>query len=453
VAMTTLFIIFYITMVYESISLAFSILFLTLFTAFFGFSLVMKATITFFNSFYEPPEGTNTPRLIFRRLLGVPAAPIPFKSILRYPFVLINIASVDDGKFILENESVYWLGGPAILIVFDGTGVYIERGNQFSRTLGPGIVFLDRYERVRDIVDLRPQTMSSKEQGFPRPIASRTKDGIKIEFNIEIKFHILRPDSRSPNKNERGNKQPEMKSSIEREAHKILDTPKPIYAGDLEAIKKAVERTSVRYRDSKYSEAKWRESVWGAVSGKLAGYVTQYYLDQLLVFDNTIGENSSMDMLVENQVTAKAGQLLSGDVREIIRQELDLILQANLGVTLSDLRIINSNIPPEIDEQYRQFFRGTDAQTSIKRGEGNGAVERIRIREEKRARAHKDLLTEIADGFKNIDPQNFADSVLLSLSSILDQSLEDTAIPSMLAKDNLATLEQLRDFLNNKDEA
>ena len=418
------------------------------------FRWVMKSTIAIFNSLYDPPEGANPSKLIFRRLMGVPPAPDPYKAILHYPFSVINIENVDDGKFILANEAIHWLGGPVRLIIYDGTGVYIERGNQFSRTLGPGFGFLDRYERVRDIVDLRPQTMRSRQQSFPRPIAGRTKDGIKIEFNIEIKFHIIRPDSISEDQQKRGDGEPEKISDTDSEAKKILDDmSKPIlHPGNLEAIRKAVERTAVRFRDSKYSEAKWREGVWGAVSGKLARYTTQYYLDELLIFENTTGEYPELNIPVGNERISKAGQLISSSMLETIRKELDTELQANYGVTLSDLYITNFSIPQEVNEQYRRLFE-VEKQTQLKRSEGNANVDKIRIREEKRAQAQMDLISEIADAFKNIDDQNFTDSVLLSLSSILDQSLEDTAIPSILAKDNLATLQQLRDFLNNNDGA
>jgi len=385
--------------------------------------------------------------------MGVPPAPDPYKSILHYPFAVINIANMDDGKFILEKEDIHWLGGPVRLIIYDGTGVYIERGNQFSRTLGPGFGFLDRYERVRDIVDLRPQTMrSGQQQDSPRPIAGRTKDGIKIEFNIEIKFHILRPDSISEDQQKSDEGEPEKISDTDSEAKKILDDmSKPIlHAGDLAAIRKAVERTAVRLRGSEYSEAKWREGVWGAVSGKLARYVTQYYLDELLVFENTTGENPKLNIPVGNEKISKAGQLISGSVLETIRKELDTELQTNYGVTLSDLYITDFSIPQEVNEQYRRLFE-VEKQTQLKRSEGTSNVDKIWIREEKRAQAQMDLITEIADAFKNIEDQDFTDSVLLSLSSILDQSLEDTAIPSIMAKDTLSTLEQLRDFLNNKD--
>jgi hypothetical protein len=414
---------------------------LPILVAILGFLITIRGAINFINSFYEPPEGTKTINLIAKRLLGIPPSPGFLRSLFHYPFKVINIAQVNEGKFKLENEYINWLGGPATLIVYDGTGVYIERGNQFSRTLGPGFAFLERFERVREIVDLRPQTMSSGQAGSPRPILGRTKDGIKIEFNISIKFHILRSSLNSAEEPDVDKVKPVNKSDITPDAQKILEKmAKPMYSGDLGAIKRAVESTTVRYREGNYVESKWREGVWGMVSGRLAKYVTQHYIDELITFENTTGSDG----------TQKAGQLFSGSVREAIREELDSVLQARLGVTLTSLYITDFSIPSKVYEQYHQLF-DIDRRIQIKRTEGTAAVEKLWIREKKRAQAQRDLITEIADAFKSIDDQNFTDSVLLSLSSILDQSLEDTAIPSILAKDNLATLEQLRDFINNKD--
>lgn len=419
-----------------------------------GLRWLMNSTVTFFNSLYKPPEGTNTRNLVFRRLFGVPAAADPYKSVFGYPFVVINIATMGDGKFNLENESIYWLGGPVTLIIYDGTGVYIERGNKFSRTLGPGFAFLERYERIRDIVDLRPQTIRSGQEGkgLPRPISGRTKDGIKIEFNIEIKFHILRPESQREVRNAPDNDDSEEFKVTELKTKSILEEmSRPILnPGDLQAIKKAVERTAVRRRDSKYSEVKWREGVWGTVSGKLARYVTQHYLDELLFFEEPAVENSLAETPNGREKISKAGQLLSNTMLEAIRLELDSSLQADFGVMLSSLYITSFNLPQGVREQYHRVFE-VEKQTLLKRTEGVNNADTIQIKEDKRAQTQIDLITEIADIFKDIEDENFTDAVLLSLSSMLDQNLEDTAIPSMLAKENLATLQQLRDFLNNKD--
>jgi regulator of protease activity HflC (stomatin/prohibitin superfamily) len=190
--------------------------------------------------------------------------------------------------------------------------------------------------------------------------------------------------------------------------------------------------------------------VWGRVSGKLAGYITQYYLDELLQFDNLIRESASIKDDTKNARVIKASQLLSEAELKRVCQDLDATLKTDYGVTLSDLRIIDLNLPPEIHQQYHDVVK-TENEARIKRGEGKSAIEMISKGERKRAQAQRDLIDALADGLNNVDPQNFTDSILLSLEGILHKSLQDTAIPSVIAKDNFATLEQLRDFLKKSE--
>jgi len=395
---TTLFVALYATIIYGSTSfLTLVIVFLPVFIAFLGFTLIMKATGTFFDSFFEPPKGTNTSKLIFRRLLGIPP----------YPLVVLDNMSTDDGKFNLENESIYWMGGPTTLIIYDGTGVYLERGNQFSRTLGPGLAILERYERVRDIVDLRTQTMHSGQEGkdFPRPIAVRTKDGIKIEFNVEIKFHILRPKLESQDQFEHDDDEPTNISDAEAKNRRIMEemSKRVLYPGDLEAIKKAVERTAVRRRGSEYSEVKWREGVWGVVSGKLARFVTQHYLDELLFFENIAEENAMARAPARKDRISMVGYFLSSATLETLRNELDSALRADFGVTLTDLFITDFILSPEVNELYRRSF-GSATLTKTKRIEGNARADKSGVGEEKGIQVQNNLITETADALKRLIP-------------------------------------------------
>jgi regulator of protease activity HflC (stomatin/prohibitin superfamily) len=179
----------------------------------------------------------------------------------------------------------------------------------------------------------------------------------------------------------------------------------------------------------------------------LAKYITKHYLDELLVFE-TPDLNSSVGRTAST--TPKAGQLLSWQERERLRQGMDNFLRSVRGITLTDLRIVDFELPPEVNQQRLQVL---DAETKsrVKRMEGNAAAEQTRVSGEMHAQAQQELIGMIADGLNKIDPANFADSVLLSLSSILSQSLEDPMTSAVTARDTLAVLEQLRDFLNKKE--
>ena len=117
--------------------------------------------------------------LIQRRLLGLPPFPVPLNTIVSYPTILITKPELEDSHW------GRWLGGPAILVIYDGFAAYLERGNKFSRVVGPGFPppFLERYERIKEIVDLRPQTKT----GFVEPW---TKDGIRIKLMLKAEVQV-----------------------------------------------------------------------------------------------------------------------------------------------------------------------------------------------------------------------------------------------------------------------
>lgn len=78
-------------------------------------------------------------------------------------------------------------GWHAILVIMDGTALYLERGNCFSRVVGPGVAFLEKYETIKEAVDLRPQTYKNKVEAW-------TKDGIKVSFITKIVCRIADPN-------------------------------------------------------------------------------------------------------------------------------------------------------------------------------------------------------------------------------------------------------------------
>ncbi|MBN1453460.1 MAG: hypothetical protein JW963_20765 [Anaerolineales bacterium] len=419
-----------------------------------GLGLVLYSSGNFLKAFYRPPDSVKPLKLITTRLIG--SLPPPLSLIFNYSFVLINIVDVTSGKFNLKNHPCHWLGGPALLIVLDGAGVYLQRGNQFSRALGPGIYFLERFETIREIVDLRLQTMRSSQTVTPLPITGRTKDGIKIKFNVEISFRVM-PASIDVSKNQNS-----QKTEAEREVEEKYLTKTPVNSSDLESIRKAVERTTVKLSPTQdYIEAKWYDGVWGTVSGELAKYITKHYLDELLVLEREDNGKPQAHYVstVSNQNTEKksthkheAGQLLSKQEREKIRANLDESLRSTTGVTLKDLRIIDFNIPPEINKQ-RQKMLEVESLCRLKRIKGDAEAKQILIREKARIQSQQNLIANIAASLIEVDSANFADAVLLSLSNVFSHNVEDTITSTYFAKDTFDILDQLREFLSQKEKS
>ena len=149
-----------------------------------------------------------------------------------------------EGESIKSDQWPAWiarnLGGPLLLIVFDGCALYLERGNRFSRIVGPGdkVPFLEWYETIKYVVDLRPKVREDKFDVW-------TKDGIKIEIKARIECRIGDPKKKDPD-------------------------GKLVYPFDPIAVQKAIERYALRWPtcpEGEPAEFTWIDAVWGQVTG------------------------------------------------------------------------------------------------------------------------------------------------------------------------------------------
>ena len=169
--------------------------------------------------------------------------PTPFGELFPSVSKFKNIR-VQNGEILNGGEWPAWMvrniGGPLSLIVLDGSALYIERGNRFSRVVGPGISFLERHETVKYAVDLRTKSNTGNFDVW-------TKDGISINLTVRIEYRIGDPQKTNP---------------------------KLVYPYDPVAVKKAIERHSLRWPDptKEPGEFTWEDAAWGQVTGVLPSY-------------------------------------------------------------------------------------------------------------------------------------------------------------------------------------
>lgn len=83
-----------------------------------------------------------------------------------------------DGPVILQK-----LGGPGLLRIAHDSAVVTQRMARLHRILGPGLHHLESFEKVWDVVDLRPQRRTLH-------IDFMTRDGISASCDADIRFHI-----------------------------------------------------------------------------------------------------------------------------------------------------------------------------------------------------------------------------------------------------------------------
>ncbi|MBU2611732.1 MAG: hypothetical protein KJ606_12435, partial [Chloroflexi bacterium] len=141
-------------------------------------------------------------------------------------------------------------------------------------------------------------------------------------------------------------------------------------------------------------------------------------------------------------------QTLTAEAIAIMLADLNNRLPG-FGVRVTDFQITGYELDPDIKRQRLLFWeskwRGYIAKTS-----GEAKADQIRVREKARAEAQRDLILAIAEGLDKMDPVHLPDSLLLSLSGILDQSLQDPLSRAFIAKDLLPTLERLQELLKKR---
>ncbi|MBV6396349.1 MAG: hypothetical protein HFACDABA_01947 [Anaerolineales bacterium] len=382
---------------------------LALLLAFVALSLVRsrayQAATAFFADFHQPSEGIDPAVVIQYRLNGKFRLPHPFTPLFQFRYLMVR-----DGGIVKPDEWPAWmartLGGPLLLIIYDGYALYLERGNRFSRVVGPGerIPFLEWYETIRYVVDLRPKVREDHVRAW-------TKDGIRIDLTIRLECRIGDPQKKDPE-------------------------GKLIFPFDPLAVKKAVERFAVRWPtcpEEEPEEFTWTDAAWGQVTSVVPDYIGSRKFDELFAADNQPGPIQSKEFDAE------------------IKFALNELTRA-FGVYIIDFQVTKVEIPPEVEHYQKEYWKA-EKQGHMTRIDGTTKAYSIEQIEKTRANAQRDIIVAIAKGLQQNNTGQFTEPVLLSLSRVLDRSLRDPLTRAYLAQESLGALEQLQKYLNDQHNA
>jgi hypothetical protein len=380
--------------------------------------MVFRAVTNLFNDFYQPSDTTQTGKLIRRRLLGIIPLPPPLNNAQHYPFVVFDEPKLDVSHW------CSWLGGPAILVIYDGTALYIERGNRFSRVVGPGstVPFLDRFETIRAVVDLRPCTILNK-------ISCYTKDGIRINVDVRIECQI------------RSSEEAKIKSGT------------LIYPFDPIEVRKAVERTTVRCFDKetrKLSESGWIEGLWGRVSGKLAAYIIAHRIDELFIESHPPNDKSPNPEYLSNEIQGRPTQFLSPQVSEELIETINdklLVDEGSKVLSIEILHISSDDPNHSVEEQRIRYWKSERTRIAQQRI-GKSKANSIRYKELANAEAQRSVLRTITESIEKSGSPEFLDTLIISFSYILDQTLSDEFSRAYFGVESLNILEKLRKIVD-----
>jgi len=171
------------------------------------------------------------------------------------PYLLVKEGKIASG----EDTPARRIGGPASLVVYNDTAIVTEQYGRLKRVLGAGFPQLERFEKVWEIIDLRPQH-------WVYEVFALTKEGIPISCEADILFKI---DDR-------------FQDAEGREQTKTPTSEAP-YPYTEEAVLRAATSKWIREPDREDPRIAWTgRVVIGSVEGLLRNILAEYRLDWLI---------------------------------------------------------------------------------------------------------------------------------------------------------------------------
>ena len=354
--------------------------------------VLLRMAKSFLLELYKPVTNSSLSQIILRRLIGKPVFPF-LKKIFKHTWVIIENGELKDSN----DRWVTWLGGPALLIIIDGSAAYLERGMRFSRVVGSDVVFLHRDEIIKHTVNLHPQ----EKEGI---ISAWTKDGIKVAGPIYLKCQIGTAKNQHPN-------------------------DKRILAFNPTAVRQAIESTVVFFDEKKnmLKERRWLGVAWYKLPGKISSYIGSHDIDELLRED------------------PEPGKTIRAYVEQRLKTELNKELAKN-GITVLDLKI-DKNKKIEVDpivEKVLTEHWAAEKESLLIIEEGRAKAGELRYRLEKELAATEAFEEAISEGLESINPEHF--SQLLSLMSReLATNIVDPIARAQLTQTILKEYNKIRD--------
>lgn len=324
------------------------------------------------------------------------------------PYLLIKEGKISAG----ENSVLHRVGGPGYLVIYNDTAVVTERCGRLERVLSAHLPrpknypYLEPFEKVWEIVDLRPQQWTF-------PVRGMTREGIPVTCEADIRFKIDdRPAGGEP------------KPPTEAEPYPF--TP--------EAVFTAATARWIREPDFQGPPMDWRgRVVVGFTEGILRNILAEYYLDWLL---GPTGDETEHP-------------------REVIRRRLEEGLQREapkvgariLSVQLGEIRVEDEQIPTQWIEAWRAEWESQAAATRVE-----GEAELLQI-EAVRARAQAEMLITL---IRELQAVAVSDAELRPylLATRLAETLRlmsyDPFTRAFLPPEAIRTLHRLQDLLSGE---
>ena len=258
------------------------------------------------------------------------------------PFLLVKEGAIQGD----EGHVLRRVGGPGGLIIYNDSAVVLERAGRLTRVLGSGFYYLERFEKVWDVIDLRPQR-------WEFAVEAMTKEGIPVTCHADISFKIDDGGQKSS-----------------------LETPHPMTK---EAVFKASTNKWIREADRTDPDRlmKWTKRVIIAdTEGSLRSILACYPLDQLI------------DPAVRRKIQAELEEALHRAV-------------PNLGAKIIRVALGDIQLKDEVTQQWIEKWQA-EGRRRMMELEARGQAARIAIEADARSQAQAKMIANTAKAFASM---------------------------------------------------
>ncbi|MGC9346890.1 MAG: SPFH domain-containing protein [Anaerolineae bacterium] len=332
----------------------------------------------------------------------------------RHPGSMGVLLRVQAGQVDLDGPAVvHKVGGPAFLNVDHDSVVVTSRLGYLHRVLGPGGHPLEPFERVWDVVDLRPQRRTVV-------VDFMTRDGIPASCQATIVCSIAGPES--------------VTVGLEHKTHNAayLD-----YADD--AILQVSTSKFVKRVDSGYRVNDWVVGMSGALESVIRDTLEQYTLDEFLNPQYWLEED-------EGRPRSAAAPKLVSELEEAIERDIKAVGRER-GVSV--IRVEMGTVRPAeeaISRQWLEFWQAK-LQKRVDRYAMQAEVTRAELAVFARVEVRVDFLNRVLERLQSLHGQGIdipGELVVSTITEVLQtmhrrgSETERALYPSMEKVESLA---------------
>jgi regulator of protease activity HflC (stomatin/prohibitin superfamily) len=325
---------------------------------------------------------------------------------INYPWMIIEDGKVTKSK---PEGILPVIGGPGVAAIRAGNAVVFERGGKISQIAGSGLVLLKRYERIRAIFELRPQSETRKTENV------LTKDRIPLTVVMGAGFQI--------EPKEVTDQRPE--SFVEPDGEALSEVIGTLYKTYKATLEKAVYHAP---------PSGWGVMIPGAAQSLLRDVIATYNFDEIFKRVGEVeGEPGGFDpdqrtiKAIENKIMERlsaaalqrGAQVRGIDIREIrIREDvLEKMLdwwgaewKRRIAIKEAEGEGETATIKGEAERavMLRKAMTQKDAMRIKAEGERIALLERGRAKAEAQAEKFRQTLTALLSAGRPLDEKTIA---------------------------------------------